>query len=117
MILKVYEITGEYAISTDHGQQIYDQIHGELLDGCSIELDFSDVKVFASAFFNFAVGQLLKDMSADDLNRLLTITGLNHNGEQILKQIIANAKRYYSDPQYQAAVDTVMEEYAVSFES
>lgn len=117
MIVKIHDITGNYAISADHGQQVYDQIHNELLDGRTVELDFSGVNIFASAFFNFAIGQLLKDISTDDLNRLLQINSLNQNGETILRQIIDNAKKYYADPKYQEAVDTVMEEYATSFEA
>jgi len=117
MILKIHSITGNYAISADHGQQVYNQIHSELLDGHAVELDFSDVKVFASAFFNFAIGQLLKDISLDDLNRLLQINNLNSNGATILRQIIGNAKKYYGDSEYQEAADAVMEEYAASFEA
>jgi STAS-like domain of unknown function (DUF4325) len=115
MIVKVFEISGEYAIAADSDQKLYDQIHPELLDGKSIELDFAGVEIFASAFFNFAIGQLLSDISTDDLNRLLKITALNPNGSEILKHIIANAKRYYSDSHYQEAADEVMEEYASSF--
>lgn len=117
MTINVHEITGEYGISADAGQQVFDQIHTELLDGRSVELDFSGVNVFASAFFNFAIGQLLQDIPADDLNQLLKITHLNANGATLLRHIIANAKKYYSDPQYQDAVNTVMEEYAASFEA
>lgn len=117
MLVKVYEITGEYAIAADSGQKLYDQIHPDLLDGKPVELNFSGVKVFASAFFNFALGQLLKDVPADNLNRLLTIHALNPHGEKVLRQIIANAQRYYSEPQYREAVDDVMEEYAASFEA
>jgi len=117
MILKIHNMTGNYAISADHGQQVYDQIHSKLLDSCAVELDFSEVKVFASAFFNFAIGQLLKDISPDDLNRLLQISNLDSNGAAILRQIIDNAKKYYGDLEYQQAADAVMEEYAASFEA
>ncbi|WP_017301089.1 STAS-like domain-containing protein [Nodosilinea nodulosa] len=117
MIFKIHDITGQYAISADHGQQVYDHIHGDLLDGRSVELDFAEVNVFASAFFNFAIGQLLKDISTDDLNQLLTISNLNPSGDSILRHIITSAQRYYSDRQYQAAADAVMEEYADSFEA
>lgn len=117
MTLKIHDITGNYAISADHGQQVYDKIHSELLDGRAVELDFSEVNVFASAFFNFAIGQLLKDIPPDDLNRLLQISNLNSNGATILRQIIDNAKKYYGDPEYQEAADAVMEEYAASFEA
>jgi hypothetical protein len=117
MILNIRDITGEYAISADHGQQVYDQVHSDLLDGRSVELDFAEVKIFASAFFNFAIGQLLKDISTDDLNRLLKISNLNPSGISILRHIITNAKRFYSDSQYQTAVEAVMDEYAASFEA
>jgi hypothetical protein len=114
---KVHEIIGEYAIAADGGQKIYDQIHAELLAGNSVELDFARVKVFASAFFNFAIGQLLKDISPDDLNRLLHLTNLSGNGQTVLERVIANATRYYSDRPYKEAVDAAMEEYAASFEA
>lgn len=60
-------------------------------------------------------GQLLKDLSSDRLNELLTITNLTPNGFSILKRVVDNAKHYYSDVKYKEAVDTVLEEYAASF--
>jgi hypothetical protein len=115
MVYKIHEITGEYATDADSGQQVYDLIHSQLLCDQSVELDFSGVSVFASAFFNFAIGQLLKDLPSDRLNELLKITNLTPNGYSILKRVIDNAKHYYSDVQYQKAVDTVLEGYAASF--
>lgn len=115
MNYEIYEITGEYATDADSGQRIYDLIHDELLAGNSVELDFSGVNVFASAFFNFAIGQLLKDLSPDTLNTLLKIIEMSPNGYSILKRVVENAKHYYSDAQYQKAVDTVLEEYAANF--
>ncbi|MEO0538161.1 MAG: STAS-like domain-containing protein [Cyanobacteria bacterium P01_A01_bin.123] len=115
MKLQICAITGEYATDADSGQQIYEAIHPQLLAGEAVELDFTTVNVFASAFFNFAIGQLLQDLSPDTLNHQLKIEGLSPHGYSILKRVIDNAKHYYADAQYQAAVDTVMEEYAASF--
>jgi hypothetical protein len=110
----VNEITGPFAIAPDNGQKLYDQIHPVLLSGEPVELDFDGIKVYASAFFNFAVGQLLKDLSSDALNSQLSIIGLDANAQNILRRVIDNAKRYYSEPTYQQAVNSVMEEYAAS---
>lgn len=115
MMYKIYDITGEDAIAADSGQKVYDLIHPQLLAGASVELDFTGVEVFTSLFFNFAIGQLLKDLSPDLLNKRLQMTALNPNGRNILTRIIENAKHYYSDPQYREAVDTVLDEYAASF--
>ena len=114
MSYMIYEVTGDYATDAEAGQEVYDLIHPKLLAGHPVELDFTGVSVFASAFFNFAIGQLLKDLAPDTLNQRLKITGLSTNGYSILKRVIENAKHYYSDGEYQEAVDTVLEEYAAN---
>jgi hypothetical protein len=112
MTCSIYEITGEYATDADSGQQVYDLIHAPLLAGQPVELDFTGVNVFASAFFNFAIAQLLSDLTSEDLNRLLTISHLTPDGYTVLKHSIDRAKLYYADAHYQDAVDSVIEEYA-----
>jgi len=112
MTIKVFEITGGYAIASDSGQQLYGRIYPALQQASAVTLDFTGVTVFASAFFNFAIGQLLRDMPTADLNRLLKIEHLSDTGKPILKRVIDNAKQYYSDAQYKDAVDGALEEFA-----
>ena len=114
MLYNMREIVGEYCITLEDGQKVYDLIHPQLVAGCSVELSFTGVKVFASPFFNFAIGQLLVDIHADELNRLLKITNLNAVGASVLKRVIENAKRYYSDEHFYNAVDEVLAEQAIS---
>ncbi|MBD2279817.1 STAS-like domain-containing protein [Aphanizomenon flos-aquae] len=115
MIYKVYDIVGEYAITVDGGQKLYDQIHPCLLGGKTVELDFVGVKVFAPPFVNFAFGQLLKDIPAEKLNQLLKFKFLNEDGRNVIDHVMANAKRYYSDEKYRNAVDTVITDMAITF--
>ncbi|MCY7322143.1 MAG: STAS-like domain-containing protein [Phormidesmis sp. CAN_BIN36] len=115
MVYKIHEITGEFATDAENGQALYDLIYPELRAENSVKLDFSGVNVFASAFFNFAIGQLLSDITQDELNRLLQVENLNDDGRFTLKRSIDNAKEYYSDAGYRKAVDSVIEEYAASF--
>lgn len=114
MQYKMREVIGEYCITLEDGQKVYDLIHPQLVDGSSVELDFTGVKVFASPFFNFAIGQLLGDIQVDHLNRLVKFTNLNAVGTGVLKRVIQNAKRYYSDEDFHNAVDEVLAEQAVS---
>ncbi len=111
----VHEITGEFALSFDDGQQLFDLIHPQLLTRQTVELDFEGVTSVSTSFFNVAIGQLLQDISSDVLNDKLVIKNLSPHGEIVLQTAIDNAKIYYSDPAYRQAVDTVMEEYAASF--
>ena len=69
----VHVTIGEDAITLDDGQSIYQQIKPELLAGHEVELDFDGVSVFAAPFFNAAIGQLLKDLRPEDLNRSLRV--------------------------------------------
>ena len=116
MLYKVYDITGKFATDCDSGQELYDLIYPQLEQGKSVELDFTDVGIFASAFFNYAVGALLKNITSDELNRLLDIKALSPMGHIVLNRVIDNAKQYYADPQHQQAVDTVLAEYAASLQ-
>ena len=112
MSFQVQNLTGENAITTEDGQAVYDAIQPELAAKHSVELDFDEVTVFASPFFNAAVGQLLKDFCTDDLNRLLTVKNLVPAGHDVLHRVIENAKKYYSSPDYREAQKKVLRKMA-----
>jgi hypothetical protein len=114
MKIEIRTLLGKNCMTREDGQIVYDRIHAELLAEHSIELDFEGVEIFASPFFNFAIGQLLKDIEPDSLNRLLKISNLNSVGKPILKRVIENSKKYYSDSEYRSKVDKVIEEQATS---
>ncbi len=109
MQYKVKDITGDYAITLEDGQILFDRIHPELATGHQVQLDFEGVSVFASPFFNAAVGQLLKDLTPDTLNTLLKVVNLSPVGLDVLKRVIENAKRYYSSPDYRKAQEQLLQ--------
>jgi hypothetical protein len=106
----VHKIVGEDAITLEDGQNIHEQIKPELLAGHTVELDFDGVSVFASPFFNAAIGQLLKDIKAEELNRLLQVEHLNPTGYEVLRRVIDNAKKYYACPDYREAQIKVLQQ-------
>lgn len=109
MKLKIYEIAGENCITMESGQKVYDQIYGELKAGRPVELDFSSVSIFASPFFNAAIGQLFQDFKPEHLQSLLTTTNLlEPEGLQVLNRVIENSKQYYTDDSYRKAQDEVL---------
>ena len=111
-LVKVYELVGENAITLDDGQTVYDQIAPSLKGNQPVEVDFKDVDVFSSPFFNAAAGQLLKDIDAAALNRLVKFTNLNPAGNAVLKRVIENAKQYYASPDYRAAQEEALKKMA-----
>ncbi|MCE9544737.1 MAG: STAS-like domain-containing protein [Planctomycetia bacterium] len=102
-------IGGGDAITLDDGQRVYGCVHTELAAGHPVELDFAGVSVFASQFFNAALGQLLKDHKPEDLNRLLKILHLSPAGLAVARRVIENSKRYYDEPNYREAQRQVLQ--------
>lgn len=95
-LVRVVEITGENAVTQEDGQKLYEIIRQGLSSSQEMRLDFEGVKIFASPFFNAGVGQLLKDFGPDDLNRLLRFENLSSVGQEVLRRVIENSKRYFS---------------------
>ncbi len=85
-------------------------IHPELAAGRPVELDFAGVRVFASPFFNAAFGRLLKDLTPEDLNRLLKVLNMTPVGRDTLKLVIKNSAQYYRDPAFRKALDEILME-------
>lgn len=110
MELRIKDIIDVRCITRDDGQKIYDMIQPELLQKRPVKLDFKGVHQFASPFFNFAIGQLLKDLSIEELKRLLEIKNLISDGRLVVNRVIENASKYHQDVNYRHIVDTILEQ-------
>ena len=112
MKLEITNLVGERCVTSEDGQRIYEEIHPKLAAGEPVFLDFTGVTVFASPFFNFAIGQLLRDLKPDDLNELLKVEGLLPDGGLVVQRVVKNAKEYYENPQTRKAVDEILKQHA-----
>jgi hypothetical protein len=108
----VSKLIGSYAITLEDGETIYSVIYPLLQSGNTVELDFQDVEIFASPFFNAAIGRLLAEFTPDHLRTHLNPTNLLPAGAGTLRRVIENAKEYYGSEAVQAAVDRVLDEQA-----
>jgi len=104
----VKENVGPNGITLQAGQHVYNAIYPELSKKNEVELDFADVRIVASPFLNAAVGQLLRDLSSDDLNRYLKIVNLSSVSRPIIKRVISNAKEYYGSESFREDVDAML---------
>lgn len=111
MTIKIHDLIGENCITLDDGEIVYSLIVSELDENSNIKLDFTGVRIYASPFFNGAVGKLLGKYPPDELNKRLTFHGLSEHGDQVLRRVTQNARRYYSDKKFRDAVDKVAAEH------
>lgn len=112
MIIKISDTIGPRCIISADGQKIYDLIRDEILAGNAVCLDFSGVNQFASPFFNYAIGQLLKDIAEEDLRKRLTFDNVNETGEMVIDRVIENSAQYNSNKDYKKIVDDMLDSQA-----
>ena len=112
MKVNVFNLIGANCVTYGDGLRVYDLIHPELKRGRAVEVDFEGVRILVSLFVNAAIGRLLEDISADDLNRLLTISNLPPGGMGTLRRVIDTSDDYYHHPQVRQALDRILTEHA-----
>ena len=112
MKITIKDKIGPRCIIKEDGQKIFDEIHEPLKRGDIITLDFEGVSQFASPFFNFAIGQLLKDITEESLRSLLQIVNLNETGKLVVERVIENAAKYHGNKDYRKIVDDILEQQA-----
>ncbi|HCV3109088.1 STAS-like domain-containing protein [Acinetobacter baumannii] len=95
--IKVYELTGRNAISMQKGDKVYQILIQNIRNNQNTILDFQDVSLFASPFFNAAIGHLLKDITIDELLAYIRPVNLNDTGKELLNLVISNALSFYSE--------------------
>ena len=106
--ISIVSIIGETCITIEDGNRIYSAIHPLLFNNKDVTLDFNGVKIFASPFFNAAIGQLLRDITITHIHTHLQIVCLSANGEHIFNRVIENAQRYYTNSNFRDSVEKVL---------
>ena len=105
--LRVADIIGSpVCISAEDGQKVFDKMVPLLRAGKKITLSFEKVDMLISLFFNVAIGQLYDTFSEEDIRASVEVRGLDSDDLEMLKRVVDNAKKYYSNPKgYDAAWD------------
>lgn len=112
MKILIKDEIGSRCIVKEDGQKIFDEIQETLKNGETVILDFSGVNQFASPFFNFSIGQLLKEVSEEKLRKFLKVENLNETGTQVIERVIENASKYHGDRDYREVVDKILKQQA-----
>lgn len=101
MIIEIIKKIGEDCLTLEDGTLVYNLIFPCLEKKEEVVLDFSNVGVFASPFFNASIGILLKDFDREILNNYLKFQNLSSEGNHLLRIVIQNSERFYkSDEKY-----------------
>ncbi len=95
--IKVFDIVGKNAISLQSGTKLYKEISPILLQKNNLVVDFENVTLFASPFFNASIGLLLKNLTIEELQQYMKPINLSDVGKELLNLVLANAIDFYSN--------------------
>ncbi|HBT88452.1 STAS-like domain-containing protein [Desulfobacter sp.] len=98
MKIKVADLIGSgLCISAEDGQKIYDKIEQLVKAGKQVTISFENVTMLISLFLNVAIGQLYGFFSEEAIRAQLKVEGLSSDDMELLKRVVDNAKKYYSN--------------------
>ncbi|WP_138225699.1 STAS-like domain-containing protein [Paenibacillus algicola] len=110
MEIKIQNIVGDNCITREDGQKVYELIFPLLQRKDVVTLDFNNIGVFTSPFLNSAIGPLFKDFSREELREQLLFVNINSVGKSLMKIVIENSSRYYSDEKFRKVHDDILSE-------
>ncbi len=98
--IKVSDITGSpLCISAEDGQRVFEKVERLLKEGNQVAISFKNVTMLISLFLNVAIGQLYGSFNEDEIRTKLKVEGLSPDDMELLKRVVDNAKKYYSNRQ------------------
>lgn len=112
MKILIKEYIGNRCILKEDGQKLFEKISPYIKRGDNVYLDFANVRMFASPFFNYSIGQLLNIFTIEDVRKLLHIDNLEKVGAVTIERVIENASRFRKDIDYKKIVDEILEQQA-----
>ncbi|MBN1596455.1 STAS-like domain-containing protein [candidate division FCPU426 bacterium] len=101
VVVGIYSIVGSsFCVASDDGQKVFDRVKTLMENGKKIRLSFLNVESLTSAFLNAAIGQLYGKFTEDQIkDGLLPPSNIEPDDLALLKRVVENAKKYFSDPE------------------
>lgn len=90
-------IKSDFAITSDDGNKVYEQIFQNLSRGNSVVLNFEGITVMITAFLNAAIGKLYEHFDSETLNEHLKLENVAPNDRILFKMVVQRAKEYFAN--------------------
>jgi hypothetical protein len=95
MEIKLSELIGKNTVSMEQGRILYTVLIENIEKEDVISIDFSDLSVIASPFFNASISLLLKDHSISYVLDKVKMVEIPDYAKSILNESFSNAVNYY----------------------
>ena len=103
-------IGGKICVAVEDGQKLFDILYQAITENVQLEVSFEGIDLIISAFLNVAIGQLYGTFSEEIITKAIVYSHLEDDDKELLRRVVANALRYFSNQDgYDSAVREVLE--------
>jgi hypothetical protein len=96
--IKVADLIGRpLCVSAEDGQKVFNKVKQLVQEGKQVTISFENATLLISLFLNVAIGQLYGSFSEESIRAQLKVEGLSSDDMELLKRVVDNAKKYYSN--------------------
>lgn len=90
-------ISGNFAVTTDDGNNIFYLVDKFLEDEKEVVLDFNGISIVTTAFLNAAIGQLYHKFSSEEISPYLQLRNVDTEDLILFKKVTDRAKQYFAE--------------------
>ena len=96
--IKINEVIGgNFAVTTDDGNLVFNLLDKNLEEQKKTKLDFSEVIVLTTAFLNAAIGQLYSKYKSEEISPYLKLINVADEDKILVKKVTERAKEYFAN--------------------
>jgi hypothetical protein len=96
IFIKVYEFTGEFAVASEDGHKVAENISFHFNQKTLVVLDFEKIKVLTGSFAE-VLGGLYRLFSEDFIESHLQVVNLNDYDFEFFVRYMLHCKRHYAN--------------------
>ncbi|MGV4856401.1 STAS-like domain-containing protein [Acetobacter senegalensis] len=82
-------------LTSSAGMKLLSILHDHLSNNRRVILDFSDITMFASLFFNNSITKLMPDYPVDIIRKKILVKNLNETGQKALSRSLEVGSDFY----------------------
>jgi hypothetical protein len=100
VFIRIADLIGKpRAIAAADGEMVFKEVYPVLKEGTPVVLSFGGIRMVITAFLNAAIGKLYRDITGEEVDRLLVVTELSEAFHPALEHSKTWSKVYYADPE------------------
>lgn len=102
--IHIRELIGFECLTAQDGKQLFELLSDKIKHKTPITVDFQDVRICTTPFFNASFGRLVERWSPEEINQRVRCVHMKRDARKMLLRVLQNANQYFNDEKYRRAI-------------